>query len=387
MNLRSRFSGVATSQHAGRALKAAKVLNFVGTVRGAVTTVLVLAGAAGGAATVTTVVQQDLVPFVERSTASSAPTVAVATPVTAAGIRAKAEATLQQALATHLKAADDLRKIAVLRGAALDQLIADTKHQLQQRHAQGVALIGTLLQQSDRESRDEPPPSVVVVVNALVSVFADDLNQIIVRATQNASGRAAEVTAPPSPAPEAANVSAAVSLRADAEARLQGTLAADQRSIDDLVTGATISGPRLEQLIVDTKGKLRARFDQGIALLDALALDPNAPPTESAIASLEQVITNDLNAITRQGTQLASYTPTPSPTLSAPGVAPPYVPRVVVPTAPIHQPTPAARATTPAVRTPTVAPRTPTPLPPTPRPPTPAPRPATPPPARPLLTH
>jgi hypothetical protein len=385
MDLLTKVSGVAASPHAGRALTAAKVLNFVGTVRGAVTTVLVVASAAGGAATVTNVVQQDLLPAIERSTVPpAAPAAPAPTPVTAAAIRAKAESSLKLTLSTDLKAAEELRKIAVLSGASLDQLVADTKQLLQRRYDQGMALIGTLLQPTDAEGAEEPAASSIVVVNALVSVVADDLNRIIVGATQAARGRISDVARPPSAAQGVA--SPVQSQRAEVEGKLTGTLAADLRSVDDLAAIATIDASRLAQLILDTKGKLQARYDQGLAVLDALAVDPNAPPSASALSSLVQVITNDLNAITRQARQLAMYQPTPAPTTAfVPDSAPRFVPQVAVPVAPTRTPTPTPRTASPAPRTPSPAPRTASPAPRTNTPPpstaTPAPRTPTPPPA------
>lgn len=358
MELLTRFTEIATSQHAGRALKAARVLSFVGTVRGVVTTVLVLAGAAGGAATVNTVVQQELAPSIERQSAPSV--VPTATPLTAAGIRLKAQSTLQTALTNDTKAADDLRKIALLSGAPLDQLIADTKQQLRQRYDQGFALIGTLLEPADAAADAAPSSSALIVVNALVQVINADLNRIVVRATQTATGRAGSATPVQSTASQP--VTAVSTVHADAAAKLEGTLAADKRSADDLATFTTLSGPRVVELIADTKRKLQSRYDEGLSLLDTLAGDPSVPPSALAVASLVQLITNDLHAILRKATQLATAPTPPSSAPQAPAVVPPPVGPPHLPAAAPRTPTPAPGTATPAPRTPTPAPvsRTPT---------------------------
>lgn len=48
VNLFDKVQAISASAHTGRALKAAKVLNLVGTVRGAVTTVLLASSAICG---------------------------------------------------------------------------------------------------------------------------------------------------------------------------------------------------------------------------------------------------------------------------------------------------------------------------------------------------
>src|SRR5258708_35510690 len=59
MKLFEKVTAISGSAHTGRALKAAKFLNLVGTVRGAVTTVLLASSAIGGAVTVNNV-RQDI---------------------------------------------------------------------------------------------------------------------------------------------------------------------------------------------------------------------------------------------------------------------------------------------------------------------------------------
>src|SRR5258708_34574088 len=118
MKLFEKVTAISGSAHTGRALKAAKFLNLVGTVRGAVTTVLLASSAIGGAVTVNNV-RQDIA----ADKAAATPTVrAVArttppptpTPLTAAGLRADAERRLRIALDQNAAGAEDLRKISIL---------------------------------------------------------------------------------------------------------------------------------------------------------------------------------------------------------------------------------------------------------------------------------
>jgi hypothetical protein len=221
MKLANRAAGIAASPHAGRAVKVVRILNLVGTVRGALTTVLLAVSAIGGAATVNTV-RQDIAndsahPRVTQAPRSAAPT---ATPLTASGLRADVQKRLDATLAADTQAVDDLRKVAVISGARLDQLVADTKQRLQTRYEQGSAQLATLIGGSDPAApssaptagSDPPAPSSaptaapaspsVTAAYALLQVITGDLNQIVVQATRAAT-EPTPVPRPvtPSPAP------------------------------------------------------------------------------------------------------------------------------------------------------------------------------------------
>ena len=205
MKIVEKAAALAQSRHSGRALKAAKVLNLLGTVRGAVTTVLLAASAIGGAATVNSV-RQDIVH--DQPTANPARLVRPsqqpsASPVTAAGLRADAERRLQTGLAANASAVDDLRKIAVLQGTALDALIDQAKQRLQARYESAVAQIGELLTPPSVAPTASSGPS-IVSVNALVQVALGDMGGIVVVATRQATEPVAISTARPTVAPTVA---------------------------------------------------------------------------------------------------------------------------------------------------------------------------------------
>ena len=192
MKIVDKASAIANSAHTGRALKVAKVLNLLGTVRGAVTTVLLAASAIGvGTATVQTV-QKDQA--ADRSTQparvavrpSAPPT---PTPLSAAGLKADADRRLQAALAANAQAVDDLRKIAVLQGAPLDALINDAKARLQARYEQAVTQVNELLTPAASASAvPGPSPSLSVIsVNAVVQLASSDMATLVVLVTRQAT--------------------------------------------------------------------------------------------------------------------------------------------------------------------------------------------------------
>jgi hypothetical protein len=212
MKLASRAAGIAASPHAGRAVKVVRILNLVGTVRGALTTVLLAVSAIGGAATVNTV-RQDFAndsthQRVTQTPRTAAPT---ATPLTTSGLRADIQKRLDATLAADTQAVDDLRKVAVFAGARLDQLVADTKQRLQARYEQGSAQLATLIEGSDAAAASSAAPTAtpagpsVTAAYALLQVVTGDLNQIVVQATRAAT-EPTPVPRPltPSPAPPTA---------------------------------------------------------------------------------------------------------------------------------------------------------------------------------------
>jgi len=123
------------------AFKAAKILNLVGTVRGAVTTVLLASSAIGGAVTVNNVRQgiakdqSGATPPPAQVAAARATPSPTPTPLTAGGLRADAEKRLRAALDQNAQGADDLRKVSILGASATDALVAQTKQRLQARFA------------------------------------------------------------------------------------------------------------------------------------------------------------------------------------------------------------------------------------------------------------
>lgn len=203
MNLLARATALAQSTHTGRALKVAKLLNLVGTVRGAVTTVVLAASAIGvGTATVQSVRQDEAnlpartARVVVRPSLPPTPS-----PVTGAGLKADAEKRLQAALAADAQAVDDLRKIAVLTGAPLDALVADAKQRLQARYEQAIAQVNELLAPSASASPGPSPSPSIIAVNALVQVATSDMSALVVIATRQATEPAAVVTPKPTVAP------------------------------------------------------------------------------------------------------------------------------------------------------------------------------------------
>jgi hypothetical protein len=209
MKLANRAAGIAASPHAGRAVKVVRILNLVGTIRGALTTVLLAVSAIGGVATVNTV-RQDIVndstaPRATQMPRSAAPT-ATATPLTASGLRADIQKRLDAALAADTQAVEDLRKVAVFSGARLDQLMSETKQRLQARYEQGGTQLTTLIEGSDAAAASSAPTAApaspnVTAAYALLQVITGDLNQIVVQATRAAT-EPTPVPRPPTPRPD-----------------------------------------------------------------------------------------------------------------------------------------------------------------------------------------
>jgi hypothetical protein len=374
MRLVAHLAALAESRHVGQATKAARVLNFVGTIRGAVTTVLVLTSAAGGVATVNTV-RQEIAAGDQAAIQATLPT---PSPATSAPFRV-AQAKLQAALAANIAATEELRKVSSLSGAPLDQVIAAAKKQMQVRYDRGLAQLVLIIGPSQAAASDlAPAASTVLLMDAVAQVIADDISAILVRTTEVAMGK---VAAPNASADSSADSSAAAAsgsnvvtgaiLRADAVGKLQGTLAADLRSADDLRRIATISSTRIGPLITDTRSRLQSRHDQGLALLDTLVGQPDAAVaggSVDAVNALVSLITNDLNAILAGAVQGAG-----APVAALPTAPPP--PAYVAPFSPASVPGVTRTGVPLATRTPSSAPRTATPTPrvsppPTTRPPT-----------------
>lgn len=195
MKLLDQVTKLSGSAHTGRALKAAKVLNLIGTVRGAVTTVLLASSAIGGAVTVNNV-RQDIV---KDQPAATQPARAAAvrttapptpTPLTPAGLRADADKRLQTGLTAAAQAAEDLRKVTVLGPTGIDALVLLTRQKLQARYELALTQIDELLKPAAVPSAASAQPSgglSVVAVNALVQVALGDLNGLVVGATRQAT--------------------------------------------------------------------------------------------------------------------------------------------------------------------------------------------------------
>ena len=179
-----------------RALKAAKVLNLIGTVRGAATTVLLASSAIGGAVTVNNVRQdivreQPVATPVARAVAHTTPP-PTPTPLTPAGLRSDADKRLQAGLTASAQAAEDLRRVTVLSAAGIDALVLQTRQKLQARYELVLTRIDELLKPSAPASpaAASPQPTAglsIVAVNALVQVALGDLNGIVVSATRQAT--------------------------------------------------------------------------------------------------------------------------------------------------------------------------------------------------------
>ena len=224
VNLFDKVQAISGSAHTGRALKAAKLLNLVGTVRGAVTTVLLASSAIGGAVTVNNV-RQDIVAK-DQVTQSSRPAAAVRntaapspTPLTAAGLRADAERRLRTALDQDASGVDDLRKVSVLSGEATDALVAQTREKLQARFDLALSQIDVLLGISPLSiaatTSASPRPSQslsVVTVNSLVQVALGDMSGIVFVATRTATTtppvQTIRQTNAPTPVPTVAHTAA-----------------------------------------------------------------------------------------------------------------------------------------------------------------------------------
>lgn len=212
MKVFDKVQALSGSAHTGRALKAAKFLNLVGTVRGAVTTVLLASSAIGGAVTVNNV-RQDIAKdqpaatqtarAVTRTTPPPTPT-----PLTAAGLRSDADKRLQTGLAANAQAAEDLRKVTVLSSVAIDALVLQTRQRLQARYELAMSQIDELLKPAAAASpaaAATPQPSAslsVVAVNALVQVALSDMSGTVFVATKQATTEPPPVQiAPPTIAP------------------------------------------------------------------------------------------------------------------------------------------------------------------------------------------
>jgi hypothetical protein len=210
MSIVDKVAALKGSAHTGRALKAAKILNLVGTVRGAVTTVLLASSAIGGAVTVNNV-RQDIAKDQSaatqpparvagaRATPSPAPTA-----LTAAGLRADAEKRLRAALDLDAQGADDLRKVSVLGATATDALVAQTKQRLQARFDQAMTQVETLLAPASPSPATLPQPTAslsVVAVNAIVQVALGDMSAVVFTATKQATDPVALVTPRPTVVP------------------------------------------------------------------------------------------------------------------------------------------------------------------------------------------
>jgi hypothetical protein len=205
MSIVDKVAALSSSAHTVRALKAAKILNLVGTVRGAVTTVLLASSAIGGAVTVNNV-RQDIVKDQAAATpparvagprATPSPT---ATPLTAAGLRADAEKRLRAALDQDAQGVDDLRKVSILGSSTTDALIAQARQKLQARFDQAITQVDALLAPASPSpaALAQPSPSLsVVAVNAIVQVALGDMNAVVFAATKQATEPVALVTPRP----------------------------------------------------------------------------------------------------------------------------------------------------------------------------------------------
>ena len=208
MKLIEKVTALSSSAHTGRALKAAKFLNLVGTVRGAVTTVLLASSAIGGAVTVNNV-RQDIAKDNAAVTTSARPTnrgtpPPTPTPLTAVGLKTDAQKRLQAGLDQDAQAADDLRKVSVLDASATDTLVAQTRQKLQARFDQALVQIDALLAVSTPAPSATPRPSAslsVVAVNSLVQVALGDMSGILFVATRQATEPLTVVTPRPTIAP------------------------------------------------------------------------------------------------------------------------------------------------------------------------------------------
>ncbi len=223
MKLINKVQALQGSAHTGRALKAAKVLNLIGTVRGAVTTVLLASSAIGGAVTVNNV-RQDIAADHPAAVAATKPPARTTppptpTPLTATGLRADADRRLQLQLTAYAQAAEDLRKVTVLTPAAIDALVLQARQKLQSRYELAMSQIDELLKPAPAASPTAsgtplPSPSLsVVAVNALVQVALGDMSGIVFVATKTATteppaAQTVRQTATPTPVPTIARTPA-----------------------------------------------------------------------------------------------------------------------------------------------------------------------------------
>ena len=196
VKLVDKIAALGSSAHTGRALKAAKVLNLIGTVRGAVTTVLLASSAIGGAVTVNNV-RQDIAadkPAATAAVRAAARTTPppTPTPLTAAGLRSDAEKRLRTTLDQLVAGVEDVRKVSILGQSATDALVQATRQKLQARFDLALAQIDQLLalpsSSPAASATPAPSPSLsVVAVNALVQVALGDMNGMLNVATRQAT--------------------------------------------------------------------------------------------------------------------------------------------------------------------------------------------------------
>jgi hypothetical protein len=218
MKIVDKVAALSSSAHTGRALKAAKFLNLVGTVRGAVTTVLLASSAIGGAVTVNNV-RQDIAKDQSSATATPARVASARTtlppsptPLTAAGLRADAARRLQAGLDQDTQAADDLRKVSILTASATDALVAQTRQKIQARFDQALTQVDELITPAAPTPGGTPQPSPslsVVAVNSLVQVALGDMSGILFLATRQATEPVAIATPRPTLPPTSTPVKTA----------------------------------------------------------------------------------------------------------------------------------------------------------------------------------
>src|ERR1700687_3613365 len=176
-------SRLATTPHTGRAMKVVRILSIMGTIRGAVTTVLLAVSAIGGVATVQTV-RTELV-HDKKATAparTAAPTATpTRTPFDVASTRHDYEQRLAVALQQNATAIDDLRKVAIVGPTQLESLIADAKQKLQTRYETAMAQLSEVAPTPVPGSTAAPSASFsVITLDALVRVATADMSTIVV---------------------------------------------------------------------------------------------------------------------------------------------------------------------------------------------------------------
>ncbi len=208
MNIVQWANRLAQARHTGRAMKAARLLNAIGTIRGAITTVLLAASAVGGLATVNAV-RTDFARDQDKAadSASPRPTPTRTPAVDAAGLRALYEGKLQQMLQANVTALDDLGKVAVISPSRLQAVVSDAKTKLQARYDQAIAQIAALTAAPSPTPGTSTPsasPFSVITLDALVRVAGSDMNTIVLTATRVATTtptQAPATVAPKTPSP------------------------------------------------------------------------------------------------------------------------------------------------------------------------------------------
>ncbi len=193
---------VAGSRHTATAVRTAKVLSLLGTIRGAVATVVLIASAAGGVFTVQTVrsdIAADHSPRPTRQPATASPT------INPSALVQDAQQRLRNALDSDEVALDDIRKIAVLPAAQLNILISEGKAKLEARYRTGLDQIAKLTEATPTPGPAETPAAApsfsVVALNALVAAAISDMNGIVFGATKVATGPTPRPTIAPTPPP------------------------------------------------------------------------------------------------------------------------------------------------------------------------------------------